>query len=304
MTGLVFGYWGVIKLDEYKESKSKHWICKCRCGNISSVSGASLRSGESTKCKDCFLEKLHLDNKISKKMVGEKNPFYGKKHTKETKIKMSKNHADFTGDKNPLKNKLKKDKTLHDKLSKAAKKRWENKTEEERKITSEKMSKSQSESINKNILNSYHSHHWLSEKCENLGFLRSSWEIKFVEALEYCCFVNNYFVEPYSIQYKNKNDEIRYYKIDFLVNFENGNSILVEIKPKWRFQRDFYKLFELGCYGLENNIQTIIITDNNFKDEYNLSLYDILENAYQDKYKINSISDIDIKTIDGLINVI
>lgn len=29
------------------------------------------------------------------------NPFYGKKHTKETRLKMSKNHVDFYGDKNP-----------------------------------------------------------------------------------------------------------------------------------------------------------------------------------------------------------
>lgn len=32
---------------------------------------------------------------------GEKNPFYNKKHTEETKNKISENHADFTGEKNP-----------------------------------------------------------------------------------------------------------------------------------------------------------------------------------------------------------
>jgi hypothetical protein len=32
---------------------------------------------------------------------GNKNPFFGKKHTKETKIMMCKNHTDFSGNRNP-----------------------------------------------------------------------------------------------------------------------------------------------------------------------------------------------------------
>jgi len=43
----------------------------------------------------------------AKRMVGKNNPFYGKKHSDSTKIKMSNNHADFSGDKNPFKNSLK-----------------------------------------------------------------------------------------------------------------------------------------------------------------------------------------------------
>ena len=34
-------------------------------------------------------------------MAGENNPFYGKHHTEETKIKMSENHADYSGDNHP-----------------------------------------------------------------------------------------------------------------------------------------------------------------------------------------------------------
>lgn len=34
-------------------------------------------------------------------MFGDKNPFYGKKHSNETKKKMSKNHSDYSGEKNP-----------------------------------------------------------------------------------------------------------------------------------------------------------------------------------------------------------
>lgn len=40
-------------------------------------------------------------NKISKANRGENNPMYGKEHTEETKKKMSKNHADFSGKNHP-----------------------------------------------------------------------------------------------------------------------------------------------------------------------------------------------------------
>lgn len=39
--------------------------------------------------------------KISKSVSGEKNPFYGKKHTKESREKISKNHKDISGENNP-----------------------------------------------------------------------------------------------------------------------------------------------------------------------------------------------------------
>lgn len=39
--------------------------------------------------------------KISSAVSGEKNPFYGKKHSKETKEKMKKNHADFSKSNHP-----------------------------------------------------------------------------------------------------------------------------------------------------------------------------------------------------------
>lgn len=39
--------------------------------------------------------------KLKEISTGDKNPFYGKKHTAETKEKMSKNHADIKGEHNP-----------------------------------------------------------------------------------------------------------------------------------------------------------------------------------------------------------
>lgn len=36
------------------------------------------------------------------KMIGRKNPFYGKKHSKETRQKMKENHADYSGRNHPM----------------------------------------------------------------------------------------------------------------------------------------------------------------------------------------------------------
>lgn len=63
---------------------------------------------------------------------GDKNPFFGKKHTKETKEKMSKNHADFSGDKNPFKKACEKDPELLVELSNRVQNYWADKTEEEK----------------------------------------------------------------------------------------------------------------------------------------------------------------------------
>lgn len=47
------------------------------------------------KCSDSH------KNKLSKAMRGKNNPFYGKKHSEESKRKISLNHADFSGRKHP-----------------------------------------------------------------------------------------------------------------------------------------------------------------------------------------------------------
>jgi hypothetical protein len=43
-----------------------------------------------------------VKQKISLAVRGKNNPFYGKKHTLETRLKMSRNHADVSGKKNPM----------------------------------------------------------------------------------------------------------------------------------------------------------------------------------------------------------
>lgn len=54
LTGQKFHRWTVLKQDPDSRTKYKdrviRWICQCECGTISSVSGASLRSGGSKSC--------------------------------------------------------------------------------------------------------------------------------------------------------------------------------------------------------------------------------------------------------------
>lgn len=62
------------------------------CNNIFKVKYQYLRTqffinGKNWNCKAC-INKIHSDN--GKKLIGDKNPFYGKKHNKNTKLKMEK----------------------------------------------------------------------------------------------------------------------------------------------------------------------------------------------------------------------
>lgn len=63
--------------------------------------------------KEDFYIKLYNTDKLGNQAInceinsGNKNSFYGKKHTEETKDKISKNHADMKGANSPLSHKIK-----------------------------------------------------------------------------------------------------------------------------------------------------------------------------------------------------
>jgi hypothetical protein len=88
LTGQKFGRLVVIKKGSLKYNKI-HWVCKCVCGNICSISGSNLKSGHTVSC-GCY--KKEIISKIMKELgrlkIGIKNPFFGKFHTKETKQKI------------------------------------------------------------------------------------------------------------------------------------------------------------------------------------------------------------------------
>ncbi len=53
LTGQKFGEWTVLKRSEKATSGNYKWLCRCSCGTEKDVDGNSLRSGKSTKCRQC-----------------------------------------------------------------------------------------------------------------------------------------------------------------------------------------------------------------------------------------------------------
>lgn len=62
LTGMVFGYWTVIKLTDIRKNSSLGWLCHCVCGVERVVSGIGLRQGKSKSCgckaKNHFISEL------------------------------------------------------------------------------------------------------------------------------------------------------------------------------------------------------------------------------------------------------
>lgn len=53
-TGHRYGKIAVLRMDTERSSDGKvKWICRCDCGNIKSISGADLRSGNTQSCGSC-----------------------------------------------------------------------------------------------------------------------------------------------------------------------------------------------------------------------------------------------------------
>lgn len=104
LTGQRFGRWLVLSRAENNEYNQTMWLCRCDCGVEKVVLSPSLRSGKSKSC-GCLANEL-----ISKRCKGIPLSEETKKKLSETnsnpsieiRRKMSKNHADFSGKKNPM----------------------------------------------------------------------------------------------------------------------------------------------------------------------------------------------------------
>lgn len=62
LTGYIFGRLTVIRRDYEKQSifssKEAYWLCKCDCGNLSSIRSHALRSGKTKSCGCISVEKV------------------------------------------------------------------------------------------------------------------------------------------------------------------------------------------------------------------------------------------------------
>lgn len=163
---------------------------------------------------------------------GKNNPFYGKKHSKETKERMSKNHADFNGDKNPFKKSLENtDNRL--KASNKQKEYWKNLSKEKRKVHLENLSKSIAFSKKLQSTNLHKKHkscHLITKKAGKI-FCRSSWESKVALWLDSIEEVILFRIESLILPYTDNLGNTKNTRIDFYVKLNNKN-LIIEIKPK------------------------------------------------------------------------
>jgi len=197
---------------------------------------------------------------------GEKNPFYGKKHSLETKIQMSKNHADFSGEKNPFKNKYINDEEFRKHIKESHIKKWEKRDKKWRKDFGEKISESlaNSEKLKNRNLHKYHKcGHLTHRKCGKI-FYRSSWELNAAHQLIQNDIVKEFKLEPFYIEYINIKGDNRFSRIDFFITLTNNKQIIMEVKPKslQEYKNNKNKIEAYKKYCGENNMNFILFDED------------------------------------------
>lgn len=194
---------------------------------------------------------------------GDGNPFYGKKHSRKTRKKMSKNHADFTGDNNPFKRALERDPSKREELRERRRKFWASRDEEWMKKFSKKLSKSMAEThrLRGNVFHKFHDSGFVNTKKAGRVFCRSSWEKNVCKYLDENNSVMAYELEPFCIKYLNQNEEERYSRIDFFVESKDGIKLMIEVKPSGLIEHDKYKIHGYKVYCQENGIRFMLATE-------------------------------------------
>ncbi len=75
--------------------------------------------------------------------------------------------------------------------------------------------------------------YFFSKKNNKNLFYRSSYELKAFEILEKDNTVLSFEYEPFKIEYRF-NNKLKNYLVDILVNYKDGSSELIEVKPNWQ----------------------------------------------------------------------
>lgn len=202
------------------------------------------------------------------RVSGKNNPFYGKKHSKNTRKKMSENHADFSGEKNPYKNFLEQNPSERLKASERTKKQWKELDEEQYSERCRKISFAMSNSDyhkNNSSLKSHDSGHLKTKKGGTI-FHRSSWEKLFAIFLDQDPSVSHFSCEPFCLKYQNNNGNVRYTRPDFLIHTETS-VYLVEIKPEGllKHRNNQQKIQAMKEYAKKHKIYFLLVTDTHIE---------------------------------------
>lgn len=199
-----------------------------------------------------------------KAFSGSGNPFYGGKHSEETKEKLRGPRPKVQGDNNPFKKAINNSPEKRKKASDAAKKRWSGLSAEDRLRRIERMSKAMAESdYHRNfssVRNYKHGHH-ISAKAGRV-FCRSSWEFQVAAYLDADDRIITYSIESIVIPYVDGDGQKRHTRIDFMVQLSSGHTIILEIKPKGLVVhgRNKRKILAQTEYCREHNIQFCVVT--------------------------------------------
>jgi hypothetical protein len=202
--------------------------------------------------------------KMSERVRGKRNPFHGKKHSLKTRIKMSRNHADISGDKNPFKQSLS-DPVKRQEHVERCRKIWATRDAEYREAFGKKLSAALASSSNVTPHYVNHKSGFMETKKGGTVFYRSSWEKRTCEFLDSCDAVSSFRLEPFALKYIDSKGNERYTRIDFLVTTKSGHRAIFEVKPKALidYGENPFKIKGQKQYCKDNSIQFAVLHEDN-----------------------------------------
>jgi len=192
---------------------------------------------------------------------GVNNPFYGKRHSESARQSMCDNHADFTGDNNPLRRAIKRDETVRDRLAIAVK-------DGHRKLRTERPDDYDNwrENLSSSIADAHiagklqshgrgHIQNWVMCGDKRI-FCRSSYEAVFVE----WCAANHYDIRPANIRVPYLIDGL---KRNYIPDFILDELFLIEIKPKsqTKTKRNLQKFAAGSEYAIAHGLIFVVLTE-------------------------------------------
>jgi TnsA-like endonuclease N terminal/NUMOD3 motif len=245
------------------------WEFLCDCGKVKDIKSSHVQLGGTLSCGCQKKQRISTSRKknwqdpeyakkqaeaIGRGMLGEKNPFYGKTHSEETKAKIA--QVQRSREHHPC-----------PEHSERMRKLWE----EGIAFNKEKAGKRFSEMNRKNHedpnfrFRAYgrgwgNSGHHDSTKAGTVQY-RSSWELAAYRILDEDHSVKSYIVEPFGVPYKFEGRDRNYYP-DILIKYDNGFKKIIEVKPKIELQTPIIiakiKALEVLCgeLGIEFEIWT------------------------------------------------
>ena len=207
---------------------------------------------------------------LSKQFKGEGNPFFGQHHSTKTRRKMSRNHSDVTGDKNPFKKSLQDPEKLRQHKERCQQ-IWNNRDEIWRNKFKQTLSKAlgESQSCKNKKFHKSHLCGFLQTHKAGRIFYRSSWEKLFALYLDENDHVQSFMLEPFCIPYIDEVGIKRYSRIDFHITFQNGHIAIIEIKPQklQKLPRNAAKIIGYKQFCDVSDIQFSLVDEHNINNK-------------------------------------